>query len=261
MISKNIRDFHWKRIVFFFLGLLFMAALAPWAVNAAISGNGTQESPYWTDKNISIKIFQCDKDGTKIGDALGGDRNGDGKVDFSGDKNEEGDILVKAGQQEKMYFLIEYENGTKVSSEDYIKIKTEPNATSSQKTVKVSHVYWKGLPAGIKVNGIQHSKNDFYTWSEIIELDFSEYNTSSPDAPYYVTVHICGGIGLKDKLTDAWITGFSLRVKSDVPITGLDAWTDAAADLGSTGYVGEDFTRGGLVLFLGIQRKQTIKLQ
>lgn len=244
MTSKNIRSFQWKRIIFFFLGLLFMAALVPWDANAEIKGSGTQESPYWTDKNISIKIFQCDKGGTKIGDALGGDRNGDGKVD-SGDKNEAGDILVKSGQKEKIYFLIEYENGTKVKGDDYL-LKKKLDSTSNE-TVQVKYVHWKSLPNGTKVNNIPlPAKNPFFPWSEIIELDFSDCNTPTSDVLYNVTVALCGAnTGLKDTLV-AWKTGFSLRVKSDIPITGLDAWTDAAADLGSTGYVGEDFTRGGI---------------
>lgn len=240
MINKNIRDFHWKRIVFFLLGLLFLAALVPCDANAAISGKGTEENPYLSDKVNAIKIYRCDKNGEKIGEEVGGDKNGDGVYDAK-DRNPEGDIIVNAGQSEKVYFLIEYENSKKITCQDYI-YRKKPTTPATKSPINVNAVFFKSLPINVKVNNQPFLKDTAYEWNDIIEIDFSDYKSESADNRFFTQVRICNSTSLSSqKMPSDWETGFVLRIKQDVPITGFQAWTEGKVQLGQTGFVGETF--------------------
>ena len=145
MSSKNIKGFQWKRIIFFFLGLLFMVALIPEIANAAMSGNGTVEAPFTADKMPAIKIFQCNAQGEKISGELGGDLNGDDLIDAN-DIKSEGDITLPIGCKEKIYLLVEYENGETVKAGQYV------FNSASQKNIEISN-YTVKAARNIKING------------------------------------------------------------------------------------------------------------
>ncbi len=240
MSSKNIKGFQWKRIIFFFLGLLFMVALIPEIANAAMSGNGTVEAPFTADKMPAIKIFQCNAQGEKISGELGGDLNGDDLIDAN-DIKSEGDITLPIGCKEKIYLLVEYENGETVKAGQYV------FNSASQKNIEISN-YTVKAARNIKINGKKITRPLPANYSlGIIELDVSEYTNAQSGVTEQIVIYPNeASTALVPPMVTPWKNCVTLKFEQDILINNLNAWTEGAAELGATGYVGENFTWGGI---------------